>query len=149
MSRRILYGESTTGSVCGESGLASAVNKHMLQKLYTMHPIPVEKTGKMAPDEVTERVYAMLLSPLNRIFDDNISKANTLVLIVVLFSTCLIGDGILSYIYSTHVWTRAGIDSATHEEIIINLNLKSCPDVFYMESQQPEVYVASRVSLPL
>ncbi|XP_046556075.1 transmembrane protein 267-like [Haliotis rubra] len=79
-----------------------------------MHPIPDEKSGNMTPDEVTKRVYAMLLSPLNLIFDDNISKTNTLVLIVVLFSTCLIGDNSLSYIYSTHLWARAGIDSATH-----------------------------------
>ncbi|XP_067653884.1 transmembrane protein 267-like [Haliotis asinina] len=78
-----------------------------------MHQIPDEKSGKMTPDEITERINAMLLAPLTWIFDDSISKTNTLVLVVLLFSTCLIGDGTLSYIYNTHYWTRAGIDSAT------------------------------------
>ncbi|XP_067653796.1 transmembrane protein 267-like [Haliotis asinina] len=57
------------------------------------------------------------MSQLSHFVYENFSRTNTLVLEVVLLSTCLIGDRSLSFVSNRlgdFLWARAGIDSATH-----------------------------------
>ncbi|XP_046549568.1 transmembrane protein 267-like [Haliotis rubra] len=57
------------------------------------------------------------MSQLSQFVDETFSNTNTLILEIVLLSTCLIGDRSLSFVSSRlgdFLWARAGIDSATH-----------------------------------